>query len=81
MAYKGYIYDLLRAISPLRHWTEGSFRLGEDLSPIRGGATLQAARSPFGKELYGILQHVGTPELDVVRVAQQPEAITDIGHI
>ena len=58
-----------------KQWTEGSARLGEDLSPIRGhGATLRASRAPFGPELVEALGMVGTPDIDVVAVQKQPEA-------
>ena len=63
----------------VNQWTEGSFRLGEDLSPIRGTATLRATQSvPFGDELKNLFEMVGTPEIDVVTVQKQPEVAGNV---
>ena len=63
----------------VNQWTEGSFRLGEELSPIRGTATLRATQSvPFGDELKNLLEMVGTPEIDVVTVQKQPEVAGNV---
>ena len=63
----------------VNQWTEGSFRLGEDLSPIRGAATLRATQSvPFSDELKSHLELVGTPEIDVVAVQKQPEVAGNV---
>lgn len=63
----------------VNQWTEGSFRLGEELSPIRGAATLRATQSvPFSDELKTLLDMVGTPNIDVVAVQRQPEVTGNI---
>lgn len=63
----------------VNQWTEGSFRLGEELSPIRGTATLRATQSvPFSDELKDLLNLVGTPDVDVVAVQKQPEVAGNV---
>jgi len=63
----------------VKQWTESQRLQAQDLSPIRGSSRLRAMRTvPWSEQLGELLEKVGTLDLDVEAIANQPEVAGNV---